>query len=137
EGLRYRVAVLGLADDVVSIPGGCGGVAAVESRGGDALLTYAETNTDSDPVQCVPDAMAPHEAEVVARALAPLVVLDEGAEGQTGDIPASISFFESLGIASTDQLEVANSWRLTSPSALLRTPLGPMAGGELLWLDLK
>ena len=132
EGLRVRVAMLGLADDVKSVPGGCGGVAAVER-----LVTYAESNGDAEPIECVPDALAVEPAEQLARALAPLDVLDEGAEAGSGDIPARISFLESLGIANIDQLDVASLWQLGAPSALLRTPLGPTAGGETLWLDLK
>ncbi|HET6317359.1 MAG TPA: FtsK/SpoIIIE domain-containing protein, partial [Chloroflexota bacterium] len=140
DGLRVRVAILGLADDVRSVPGGCGGVAAVER-----MVTYAETTADNEPLECVADAMTVDDAERLARALAPLDVLDVGAAAGSGDIPTRISFFESLGIANVEQLDVAEAWRLPWPSGrgaggeggLLCTPLGPTSGGETLWLDLK
>jgi S-DNA-T family DNA segregation ATPase FtsK/SpoIIIE len=137
DGRTLRVALIGLADDVTSVPGSCGGVVAVEGRGSHGMVTYAESFGQSEPIQCAPDDMDVERAERLGRALAPLVVLDDSAEGQTGDIPSRISFFESLGIASIEQLDVAQSWRLGPVSNLLRTPLGPTAGGDLLWLDLK
>src|SRR5207244_2417831 len=93
EGLRLRVAMVGLAEDVQSVPGGCGGVAAVER-----MVTYAETSADRELLECVADAMTVEGAERLARALAPLDVLDEGAQASSGDIPSRITFFESLGI---------------------------------------
>lgn len=137
DGPRLHVAMLGLADDVSLVPGACGGVAAVEDRGGEGQLTYGQTSGLDEPVQLVPDAMTVEAAERLARALAPLVVLDEGAEGDALDIPARITFFESIGVANIEQVDVRQSWEIGSSSNLLRTPLGAAAGGELLWLDLK
>lgn len=137
EGTRLRIALLGLADEVASVPGTCRGVVAVEGRGANGQVTYAESTVGSEPRQCAPDALDAEHAELLARALAPLVVLDDSADGQSGDIPARITFFESLGIANVDQVDVSQSWRLSTIPNLLRTPLGPTAGGDLLWLDLK
>ena len=59
----------------------------------------------------------------------------------SGDLPSRISFFEALDIPSVDDVDPSELWRIDSPETLLRTPLGPTAGGagggELLWLDLK
>jgi S-DNA-T family DNA segregation ATPase FtsK/SpoIIIE len=137
DGKRLRIAMLGLADDLASVPGGCGGVAAVEGRGDRGQVSYGESNGGLQPLQCAPDGMDVDRAERIARALAPLVVLDDSAAGQSGDIPARISFFESLGIANVEQLDVGQCWQLSAVPDLLRTPLGPTAGGDLLWLDLK
>jgi DNA segregation ATPase FtsK/SpoIIIE, S-DNA-T family len=137
EGVRLRMTLIGLADDVAAVPGGCGGVAVVKGRGGAGQVTYAEAAGDLEPVQCAPDVLDVARAERLARALAPLVVLDDTAEGQSGDIPSRISFFEALGIPNIEQVDVGSTWRPSTIPDLLRTPLGPTANGDLLWLDLK
>ncbi|HEY1296682.1 MAG TPA: FtsK/SpoIIIE domain-containing protein, partial [Chloroflexota bacterium] len=76
-------------------------------------------------------------AERIARSLAPLDLVDESAETQSADIPSRITFFEALGIAAVDGLDVEASWQPRQPWDLLRTPLGVTSGGDLLWLDLK
>ncbi len=137
EGVRLRITLFGLADDVRQVPGGCKGVAVVDGRGSRGQVTYAETASGVQPLECAPDVMDAERAERIARALAPLVVLDDVADSSASDIPSRISFFESLGYANVDQIEVGEAWRLSTVPNLLRTPLGPVGGGELLWLDLK
>jgi len=137
EGMKLRVVLLGVADSVAALPGGCRGVAEVES-GVEPLVTYAETRGNGQSRACVADGIDVLTAEQLARALAPLVVVDEGIDGQTSDIPSRVTLFEALGIASIENLKAAHDfWRPATPTSLLRTPLGPTSGGELLWLDLK
>src|SRR6185436_2387784 len=85
DGRRLRTTLLGLADDLASVPGGCGGVAAVEGRGDRGKVSYGEASgvaTRGDPgqvryggssgglapLQCAPDAMDVDRAERLARA---------------------------------------------------------------------
>ncbi|MBV9170404.1 MAG: AAA family ATPase [Chloroflexi bacterium] len=139
DGARLRATLLGLADDLNSVPGGCHGVGVLEDRVG-GLLTYTRTpgGRVEEPEQCVPDAMTVQDAESLARALAPLDVTDEAPEqNSSDDIPSKISFFEALDIPSVEQIDVSTWWHKRDLADLLRTPMGPSAGGGLLWLDLK
>ena len=137
DGTRLKVVVLGLADTIASVPGGCRGVVSVEARG-QPLLNYAEVGSPTAPIAGVADGLDAQAAERLARALAPLVVMDEGIDGQTADMPTRITFFEALGIGAIETADIGKHfWRPATAASLLRTPLGPTAGGELLWLDLK
>jgi DNA segregation ATPase FtsK/SpoIIIE, S-DNA-T family len=144
EGRKLRVAIICTTDDSGRVPGACGGIALLDPRP-DGLLSYVLTAPGSSspspgaqkPTVCLPDGVAPAAAEAIARALAPIVVTQDAARDQGLDIPARISFFESLDVPSVEHIDVASAWELGAPSSLLRVSLGPRAGGAVLTLDLK
>ncbi|HEX2186053.1 MAG TPA: FtsK/SpoIIIE domain-containing protein, partial [Chloroflexota bacterium] len=133
EGARLRVAVVGLAENLAALPRGCGGVSAFEPRQG-GLLNYTNTGVHPEPIQGMADEVTPELAEEIARALAAVTVVQEQA---AGDVPERVSLFDALGIAAIERAGVARRWAQLDLAGLLCTPLGAMAEGKLLSLDLK
>jgi S-DNA-T family DNA segregation ATPase FtsK/SpoIIIE len=79
------------------------------------------------------DQVSVHQAEVIARLLAPWRV----AGGSLSDSVRSRDMAEALGLGSIEQLDVDEIWQPRSPADFLTIPLGTTSMGQPLVLDLK
>ncbi|GAA4985517.1 type VII secretion protein EccC [Yinghuangia aomiensis] len=81
-----------------------------------------------------PDVLSVHDAEALARALAPLRL-----SNADGDEPllANLDFTELMGVGDAASVDVAQTWRPRAPHDRLRVPIGLGEGGEPVFLDLK
>ncbi len=86
------------------------------------------------PVErCVPDAMDPVLAELIARRMAPLRLIDQQDEVLT----RTISLTEMLLGGDPASIDITGRWADATGERLLRVPIGSDADGEPVILDIK
>ena len=134
RGTELRVAVLAMAERTAQLPEACRGVIEVGDDG--AQASFSSTDVGAQRVLATADRATTDEAEMVARALAPLVPVRSPGQSD-GDIPTRVGFFESIGVSSVDEVQLEREWRDPGISGLLRIPLGLGAGGKRVELDFK
>jgi len=80
-----------------------------------------------------PDQVSPEVADQFARTMAPL-----GAPGNSGpgELPASVTLLDLLGVRRVEELPISDLWTRSEPFQSLAAPIGVVAGGELLYLDI-
>jgi S-DNA-T family DNA segregation ATPase FtsK/SpoIIIE len=91
--------------------------------------------TDPAPAQAVfvPDEVSLEVADRLARAMAPIHLKRQG---QTTDIPNSVTVLDLLGVSRFTDLDVIAQWQRADPARSLAVPIGKRAGGEIQILDL-
>lgn len=106
-----------------------GGLAIVAEPGRLVLESASGTAYEGKP-----DALHLHDAEALARGLAPLRL-----SSSDGDEPlmANLDFTELMGVGDAAAVDVTRTWRLRAPHDRLRVPIGVGEGGEPVHLDLK
>jgi S-DNA-T family DNA segregation ATPase FtsK/SpoIIIE len=84
----------------------------------------------------VPDAVDAELCEEIARSMAPLTLVEAGAQQ---DLSADIRLLDLLeqGPLAADLLDPGQTWRPRARADLLRVPLGQRADGRVIYLDLK
>ncbi len=98
-------------------------------------IEYAEMKLGGQRSEgVIPDLVDPRIYERIARTLAPLSLVEAGAQQ---DLAHDIRLLDLLKIPSADAFTVAQAWRARGRSELLRVPLGVRADGEPLLIDLK
>ncbi len=79
------------------------------------------------------DSLEPQDLEAFGTALSPLI----SKEGVTvATIPKSCSFYEMLGISSSDQIDVGERWKSSDCTRSLSVPIGEVENGRKIFLDL-
>ncbi len=82
----------------------------------------------------IPDVVDLKICEGIARALAPLSLVEAGAQQ---DLSQDIRLLEVLHLPAAEAFAIAETWRARERSELLRVPIGVRADGEPLLIDLK
>ncbi|HSA51682.1 MAG TPA: type VII secretion protein EccCa [Yinghuangia sp.] len=109
-----------------------------ELRGGLAIVVEPERlvleSASGTAYEGTPDVLHLHDAEALARALAPLRL-----SSTDGDEPlmANLDFTELMGVGDAAAVDVTRTWRPRAPHDRLRVPIGVGEGGEPVHLDLK
>lgn len=109
-----------------------------ELRGGLAIIAEPERlvleSASGTAYEGSPDVLHLHDAEALARGLAPLRL-----SSSDGDEPlmANLDFTELMGVGDAAAVDVTRTWRPRPPHDRLRVPIGVGEGGEPVYLDLK
>lgn len=109
-----------------------------ELRGGLAIIAEPERlvleAASGTAYEGAPDLLLPHDAEALARSLAPLRL-----SASDGDEPllANLDFTELMGVGDAASVDVTRTWRPRAPHDRLRVPIGVGENGEPVLLDLK
>jgi DNA segregation ATPase FtsK/SpoIIIE, S-DNA-T family len=99
------------------------------------FLRYEETSLGGRRIEAVhPDGADVPACERIARALAPLIVGEKGAQR---DLSEDAPLLSLLNIPSAESVDIRALWKPRSRADLLRVPIGVRATGEPLYIDLK
>lgn len=98
-----------------------------------SLRIEGQSKLVSAVARCVPDAVGPELAKLIARRLAPLRLTDE----QDQVLTRTISLTEMLMGGDPRTIEIASRWAEAIGERLLRVPIGSDGDGEPVILDIK
>lgn len=105
------------------------------SFGGAGWLTVSDTAYGGKRHEFItPDAADVPTSEQLARALAPLVLQEDGGQGE---LSADVRLLPLLHIPHADALRLADTWKPRDRANLLRVPIGIGTDGAPLLLDIR
>lgn len=130
-GTELGVTTVILADAYESLPSACGFI--IEATSG-FTGTYGVRSEDEERRAVRFDQLSPEKAEQMARRMSSMRVnqMESGS-----DIPASLTFFEMMGIQAPEELDVLNRWRKSRTYETMRAVIGQKMGGQPCLLDIN
>jgi S-DNA-T family DNA segregation ATPase FtsK/SpoIIIE len=129
QGATIGAYSLFLADRPEALPGGCR--ALVECGGGGRMRLIGPPTQD---FAFTPDRVSPAQADVFARALAPIRLK---APATIADLPASVPLTALLNLTRLEALPVRDLWEKRHSHQSLEVPLGIEAGGGVTMLNFQ
>jgi len=99
------------------------------------LVDYTELKEGGRRIDAVAvDAVDPKVCEHMARAMAPLLLAEAGAQQ---DLSQDVRLLDLLDLPAADLFEIAETWKTRSRYEMLKVPLGVRADGQPLFIDVK
>ena len=130
ESSQLGFASLYVYGDIGSLPGECQSVITCDFP---AKIQNTDPSKGNITIPFTPDKIGIDILDEFARALAPVQLIKAGGGSR---MPTSVSFFQGLGVAKAEDLNVIGRWESSHSEKSLAAPIGIKENGDIFAFDV-